>query len=461
MPRTPSNLIELRERLGVILGEQKQHYSGVQIPGVLASLGLNDFVGAPSKRDHFRGAVYEASDEQLIFAAGAALAQLDLPVVHRDELQELYWDDGSRPAIPARYRRDLSRRLDQQELFLHAEGFLSTLASFWRIDERSLLADFSLAPSLRDHIERHCIANDDWNATTLFEKVGAFKSTDARFVRFIEALASSSVRPDEAAQRAFMDAVDEVLKPYGVHFIATIGADAYLEGQLTYLGGHAKASPKNLIFASKAKPDLRFSSALDNDVEVVSNADKVLMYDRAIGPAGLLWRDLQSWFEDTQGLAAGEGKKALYQRLGNCLPKSSPPQILAFTSFYKAFDKARIPELPVLLPEVWFFWDPQTVSQRGKDALLRSRMDFLLLLPGGVRVVIEVDGDHHYATDDGRASPRRYSAMMSADRALRLAGYEVYRFGGHELSQPDAEEQLIAFYRALFKRYALLPTKEA
>lgn len=457
MPRTPSNLIALRERLGEILGEQKKHYTGTQIPGVLASIGLSDYLGAPSKRDHFRGAVREASDEQLVFAASAALATLALPVAHRDELQELCWDDGSRPAIPARYRRDLSRRLDQQELFLHGEGFLTTLASFWRIDERSLLADFSLGPSLRDHIERHCVVKDDWNATTLFEKVGAFKCTDARFVRFIEALASSSVRPNEAAQRAFMDAVDEVLKPYGVHFTAAIGSDAYLEGQLRYLGHNAKASPKNLIFASKAKPDLRFSNALDNDVEVVSNADKVLMYDRAIGPAGLLWRDLQSWFEHAQGLAVGEGKKALYQRLGNCLPRSSPPQVLAFTSFYRAFDKVQIPHLPVLLPEVWFFWDPQTVSQRGKDALLRSRMDFLLLLPGGVRVVIEVDGDHHYATDDGRASPRRYSAMMSADRSLRLAGYEVYRFGGYELSLPEAEEQMISFYRSLFRRYELLP----
>ncbi|WP_268562162.1 hypothetical protein [Pseudomonas protegens] len=146
MPRAPSNLIGLRERLGEILGEQKSHYTGTQIPGVLASIGLNDYFGVPLKRDHFRGAVYEVSDEQLVFAAGAALAQLDLPVVHRDELQELYWDDGSRPAIPARYRRDVSRRLDQQELFLHGEGFLTTLASFWRIDERSLLADFSLAP---------------------------------------------------------------------------------------------------------------------------------------------------------------------------------------------------------------------------------------------------------------------------------------------------------------------------
>lgn len=84
-------------------------------------------------------------------------------------------------------------------------------------------------------------------------------------------------------------------------------------------------------------------------------------------------------------------------------------------------------------------------------------MDFLLLLPGGVRVVIEIDGKHHYSDPDGRSSPRLYAEMMGADRALRLVGYEVYRFGVHELQQPNAEEVLIGFYRSLFERYSLLP----
>lgn len=47
--------------------------------------------------------------------------------------------------------------------------------------------------------------------------------------------------------------------------------------------------------------------------------------------------------------------------------------------------------------------------------------------------------------------------MMAADRALRLVGYEVYRFSVHELQQPNAEEVLIIFYRSLFERYSLLP----
>ncbi|MNI84392.1 hypothetical protein D3C73_1412940 [compost metagenome] len=77
------------------------------------------------------------------------------------------------------------------------------------------------------------------------------------------------------------------------------------------------------------------------------------------------------------------------------------------------------------------------------------------MLPGGIRIVVEVDGQHHYATNDGRASPKRYSDMVSADRLLRLSGYEVYRFGGYELGQSNAEGILIQFYRALFDRYAL------
>ncbi|WDH19924.1 hypothetical protein [Pseudomonas chlororaphis] len=157
-----------------------------------------------------------------------------------------------------------------------------------------------------------------------------------------------------------------------------------------------------------------------------------------------------------QSLEAGKGKNLLYRRLLASLPDTSPVQELAFTSFYKAFPKADVPKLPALLPEVWFHWDPQTVSQRGKAALLRSRMDFLLLLPAGKRVVIEIDGQHHYATDDGRASPKRYSEMMSADRALRLAGYEVFRFGGHELAQPNGEVILMQFYQSLFKKYAII-----
>jgi very-short-patch-repair endonuclease len=107
--------------------------------------------------------------------------------------------------------------------------------------------------------------------------------------------------------------------------------------------------------------------------------------------------------------------------------------------------------LPALLPEVWLHWDPRTVQKRGQDALLRFRMDFLMLLPGSIRVVIEVDGRHHYADNTGIADTSRYAAMMAADRELRLAGYDIYRFGAVELSGERGYTVATEFFEGLFK----------
>lgn len=65
-------------------------------------------------------------------------------------------------------------------------------------------------------------------------------------------------------------------------------------------------------------------------------------------------------------------------------------------------------------------------------------MDFLMLLPGGVRVMLEVDGQQHYATSmrqNARPSPKVYATTVRSDHELRLAGYEVYRFGGYDLER--------------------------
>lgn len=54
-------------------------------------------------------------------------------------------------------------------------------------------------------------------------------------------------------------------------------------------------------------------------------------------------------------------------------------------------------------------------------------MDFLMLLPNGVRVVLEVDGKQHYAGTDSKADPDKYAAMAAADRDLRLLGSSLMR----------------------------------
>jgi very-short-patch-repair endonuclease len=91
---------------------------------------------------------------------------------------------------------------------------------------------------------------------------------------------------------------------------------------------------------------------------------------------------------------------------------------------------------------------------RGAQALLRHRMDFLLLLPRGHRVVLEVDGMHHSADPRRKADPAAYAANMRADRDLRLSGYDVFRFGATELQdKPTVRELLQPFFDDLFRSF--------
>ncbi|SFT84738.1 Protein of unknown function [Actinopolyspora lacussalsi subsp. righensis] len=78
-------------------------------------------------------------------------------------------------------------------------------------------------------------------------------------------------------------------------------------------------------------------------------------------------------------------------------------------------------------------------------------MDFLILFSSRHRVVIEVDGKQHYADGD-KASPALYSETVAEDRWLRLAGYEVYRFGGAELIKDRANKVLADFFDQLAER---------
>ncbi|MGV9248900.1 hypothetical protein [Streptomyces sp. NPDC003710] len=108
--------------------------------------------------------------------------------------------------------------------------------------------------------------------------------------------------------------------------------------------------------------------------------------------------------------------------------------------------------------------DPFRARRSGKQtgALHRQRMDFLLLAPDRSRIVIEVDGVQHYGRPnppDGSghvthtAVPQLYAEMVAEDRRPRLAGYEIYRFGGWELSQPHAWQLVQDFFTELLARH--------
>ncbi|MBQ1009402.1 hypothetical protein KBX53_00205 [Micromonospora sp. M51] len=102
-----------------------------------------------------------------------------------------------------------------------------------------------------------------------------------------------------------MSLLNRHLHGAGLQLRETGEADGYPVFHLTSTRAHA-GRVKNLIFASLGKPDLRLSDAIDNEIEIVAGADKVLIYDRRVISDGLRWRDLQSWWKDAQSLNSEE-----------------------------------------------------------------------------------------------------------------------------------------------------------
>ncbi|MBO1333732.1 hypothetical protein [Streptomyces sp. VRA16 Mangrove soil] len=217
--------------------------------------------------------------------------------------------------------------------------------------------------------------------------------------------------------------------------------------------------PRNIIFASKgAKPEIVWSQVMDGAIEIVEHADQCLLYNKPLTDAGLTWGELVDWWRQENHLEESPERDvaiSLYERLKASLSSDAERHLFyAFASRYSAADgRAQ----PVLLPQVYLHFDPLTERQRQllhkPRRLARERMDFLMLLPGGVRIVIEVDGKHHYArevpsgTGQWQVASDLYSEMVAEDRALRLLGYEVFRFGGHEILQAKGD---LTFMRRFF-----------
>ncbi|WP_371591691.1 hypothetical protein [Streptomyces virginiae] len=244
--------------------------------------------------------------------------------------------------------------------------------------------------------------------------------------------------------------------------VMQVGSET-LDEMLRTLGVRgAHGAFQNLIFAGLGdKPKIVMTDATENRIKLTTNADLWLVYDRPLLASGLSWQALIDWWrtdnpDKTDGLDDTKVSLQLHMRLAQSLPKTSPPQQLFFHAYYarvtRLYPKLGF-EQPALIPEVFLHYDPysQKDPTNPKD-LARQRMDFLVLLPNGERVVIEIDGWHHYSTkealDSGEvkvAAPRLYAQMVAADRELRLDGYEVYRFGGAELpkEQPDKAKAVV------------------
>ncbi len=357
--------------------------------------------------------------------------------------------EAGEPALSQITRRDVARALGDD--LAGERGTVEIVGRYFPLS--SPIDDFlsSNGRSLRDQIARHMDQNPgDWTVEHLFGEIGAFDCSRARFAALLEEAVHPLSRSG-GEQLQTIAALNKILE-----------RDGYELAQESELSGHpifgfrpiargVGGRPKNLIFASRgSKPEIGFADAINNDIVILSGEESCLVYDRPIGSNGLLWSELVAWWSD---VTPGANAANLGARLQESLASEAERKL--FASYFKAFRSDLGEALPALLPQVYLHYDPAIVKTlRHRLPLPRQRMDFLLLLPGRQRVVIEVDGKHHFSESD-RPSLKIYSDMVSADRELRLAGYEVYRFGANELVGKGAEAKITDFFGKLFRLHRI------
>jgi very-short-patch-repair endonuclease len=216
---------------------------------------------------------------------------------------------------------------------------------------------------------------------------------------------------------------------------------------------------KNIIFASNGpKPEIVIQDALNNDIRIVKNGEFCLIFDAPISTEGLLWKDIVNWWAQKTSLPYPDRdtERNFYVRLLSSLQSTIEKNLFAI--YFKEFRDKLEDKLPALIPQVYLHYDPKTLKQlEGNQRIQRQRMDFLMLLPDGARVVIEADGKQHYSEQD-IPSPSKYAEMVAEDRRLRLAGYDLYRFGGHELGANSASDIVLKFFTELFIKHGVIET---
>jgi very-short-patch-repair endonuclease len=293
----------------------------------------------------------------------------------------------------------------------------------------------------------------DWDYAYLFQRLGALGASDRRFLDFLESCVDPVVR-DGNEQESLVASLNVLLRPDGFVLRPTEKISGAVVYRADRVSDGVAGAAKNLIFAAGSyKPDLVLEDAINNDVRIVRNAEHCLIYSEPLPADGLLWSDLVRWWAKQTRVEIGPAaERSLFDRLYGSL--GSDPERLFFRRFFTRFRKDLGGRLPALVPQVYLHYDPLTVRSRAQGRVLpRQRMDFLFLFSDRERVVIEIDGRHHYSCEDGSASPKRYAAMVAADRQLRLLGYEVYRFGGHEFSINGASAHIDDFLATLLKKY--------
>lgn len=276
---------------------------------------------------------------------------------------------------------------------------------------------------------------------------------DKMFSEFLECLVLPEVREGEGQER-YVQGINAIIKEDGYELYT----DTVISGAPRFRVGKKRATEvdlKNLIFAPLGqKPDIVIDNSISNELKLVGNTDNCLLYNFESNADGLLWNTLIKWWESIDEEKKIDSEMKLYHRLKESL--DSDIEKVFFRTYYSYYRHPVKKDVPALVPQVFLHYDPRSKYQRnGQVVYSHQRMDFLMLLPDGVQLVFELDGQQHYS-ENGKAVPRLYAEMVKDDRDLRLKGYEVYRFGGFEfLNEKNSKQMIRTFFDSLFKKHSI------
>lgn len=339
----------------------------------------------------------------------------------------------------------------------------------------------SLSEGTISEIARHMDSFDDWPESYLLDSIIDYLNlTDEQFMFFLEQYVNPNIHhwrwnaEEECRERIHNSELVQVINKYidhdGYKLVVkdTIGDKDFYECISTRVG--VQGQVKNIIFAAKYKPEIAFDDALNNDIRITKNENQCLIYNRSIPSNGVMWNDLVDWYASENKIPDGQKPEvAFITRLCDCLDVSfkangakAGPETWLLQAYYNLKKELNI-DLPALIPQVYLYYDPQTLKQRGYKLFEHQKMDFLMIFSHKDRIVIEIDGKQHYA-EGTTASPKLYSEMVRAQREMSLYGYDVYRFGGYEFMGADTDEtvkskvleSLKNFFVRLFYKYGIL-----
>lgn len=125
---------QLRSLLAPLIMALKDAGTHTMLPALCEELGLPLPATDGFKRDRMTSSFEATADADLPAVARKLLVRHPPNATTRNQIQDILWSDSGCPPIPKRYRREVARRLNSEDLYGDARRFDDLLERLWILD---------------------------------------------------------------------------------------------------------------------------------------------------------------------------------------------------------------------------------------------------------------------------------------------------------------------------------------